>query len=96
MPAEGPAEENADVISTEEDSDEDAEVAGSYDTSAQYGSAVLEDEDEITGGTYTATEEDESSTWELTGDSFITEFDGDLSRVITNGYHLYVNGECVL
>ena len=33
------------------------------------------------------------STWTLTGDSYISSFDGDLSSVNTNGYHLYVNGE---
>ncbi|MCR4894867.1 MAG: hypothetical protein K5911_09060 [Eubacteriales bacterium] len=35
---------------------------------------------------------DSSSTWTLTGDSYITEFDGDASCVISNGYTLYVNG----
>jgi hypothetical protein len=36
---------------------------------------------------------DADSTWTLTGDSYITSFDGDLSNVNSNGYHLYVNGE---
>ena len=36
---------------------------------------------------------DDNSTWTLTGDSYITSFDGDLTSVNTNGYHLYVNGE---
>ncbi len=31
-------------------------------------------------------------TWTLTGDSYITDFDGDLANVIANGYHLYVDG----
>ena len=35
---------------------------------------------------------DSTSTWTLTGDSYITEFNGDASNVITNGYTLYVNG----
>ncbi len=35
---------------------------------------------------------DSSSTWTLTGDSYITEFNGDVSNVISNGYTLYVNG----
>ena len=36
------------------------------------------------------------STWTLTGDSYITSFEGDLAKVITDGYHLYVNGKAVL
>lgn len=39
---------------------------------------------------------DADSTWTLTGDSYITSFDGDISCVDANGYHLYVNGEEVL
>ena len=35
---------------------------------------------------------DSTSNWTLTGDSYITEFNGDASSVITNGYTLYVNG----
>ncbi len=35
---------------------------------------------------------DESSTWTLTGDSYVTEFNGDASSVISNGFTLYVNG----
>ena len=35
---------------------------------------------------------DSDSTWTLTGDSYITEFNGDASNVISNGYTLYVNG----
>ena len=38
---------------------------------------------------------DADSTWTLTGDSYISSFDGDFSSVNTNGYHLYVNGEQV-
>ena len=35
---------------------------------------------------------DETSTWTLTGDSYITEFNGDAANVIANGYTLYVDG----
>ena len=35
---------------------------------------------------------DSTSTWTLTGDSYVTEFSGDASNVISNGYKLYVNG----
>ncbi len=35
---------------------------------------------------------DSTSTWTLTGDSYITEFNGNASNVISNGYTLYVNG----
>ena len=31
-------------------------------------------------------------TWTLTGDSYVTSFDGDASSIISNGYTLYVNG----
>ncbi len=31
-------------------------------------------------------------TWTLTGDSYVTEFNGNASSVISNGYTLYVNG----
>ena len=35
---------------------------------------------------------DGTSTWTLTGDSYVTSFSGDASNVISNGYTLYVNG----
>ena len=35
---------------------------------------------------------DANSTWILTGDSYVTEFNGDAANVISNGYTLYVNG----
>ena len=35
---------------------------------------------------------DGSSTWILTGDSYVTAFNGDASNVVSNGYTLYVNG----
>jgi hypothetical protein len=38
----------------------------------------------------------DDSTWTLTGDSYVTSFDGDTANVTANGYHLYVNGEEVL
>ena len=38
---------------------------------------------------------DGTSTWVLTGDSCVTSFTGDMSRVNLNGYTLYVNGEAV-
>lgn len=38
----------------------------------------------------------ETSSWVLTEDSYITSFDGDISNVTTSGFHLYVNGEEIL
>jgi hypothetical protein len=35
---------------------------------------------------------DSSSTWTLTGDSYITAFNGSAANVVANGYTLYVNG----
>ena len=35
---------------------------------------------------------DATSTWTLTGDSYVTEFNGNAVNVISNGYTLYVNG----
>ena len=35
---------------------------------------------------------DSSSTWTLTGDSYITEFNGSAANIISNSYTLYVNG----
>lgn len=35
---------------------------------------------------------DSGSTWTLTGDSYITEFNGSMDNVVTNGYTLYVGG----
>lgn len=39
---------------------------------------------------------DEDSTWTLTGDAYITEFNGDTSSIVANGYHVYVNGEAIV
>lgn len=44
------------------------------------------------GGTVKVTM-DADSTWELTADSYVTEFSGDISQITANGFHLYVNGE---
>ncbi|MBQ6317263.1 MAG: hypothetical protein IJI13_07055 [Oscillospiraceae bacterium] len=35
---------------------------------------------------------DATSTWTLTSDSYVTEFNGDAANIISNGYTLYVNG----
>ena len=35
---------------------------------------------------------DETSTWTLTADTYITSLDGPASSVIGNGYTLYVDG----
>ena len=35
---------------------------------------------------------DSQSTWELTGDSYLSSFNGNYDNVITNGYRLFVNG----
>ncbi len=39
---------------------------------------------------------DSTSTWILTGDSYITEFEGDKSNIITNGFTVYVNGIAIV
>ncbi len=39
---------------------------------------------------------DQDSTWTLTGDSYITDFEGDVSQITANGYHLYVNDKKVI
>ena len=38
---------------------------------------------------------DDTSTWTLTEDSYVTQFNGSADNVITNGYTLYVNGEAL-
>lgn len=35
---------------------------------------------------------DSDSTWTLTGDSYVTSFNGNAANIISNGYTLYVNG----
>lgn len=47
------------------------------------------------GGTVKVTLSGDSH-WELTADSYITEFDGDVSQIVSNGYHVYVNGEQIV
>ncbi len=38
---------------------------------------------------------DETSTWMLTADSYVTSFTGSLDQVDANGFHLYVNGAMI-
>ena len=33
--------------------------------------------------------------WILTGDSYISSFSGDVSSILSNGYHVYVNGAAI-
>lgn len=61
---------------------------------------ILKDNSSFTGAINPDGEEgsvavtlDETSVWILTGDSYITSLEGDLSQIITNGYHLYIAGE---
>ena len=35
---------------------------------------------------------DESSSWTLTADSYVSEFNGSAANVVSNGFTLYVNG----
>ena len=35
------------------------------------------------------------STWNLTGDCYIDEFNGDASGIVSNGYTVYVNGNAL-
>jgi hypothetical protein len=35
---------------------------------------------------------DATSKWTLTADSYVTEFNGNMANVVTNGHTLYVNG----
>lgn len=46
----------------------------------------------ITGEGKIAVTMDAGSTWTLTGDSYVTSLDGDLSGLNLNGFTLYVNG----
>ena len=36
---------------------------------------------------------DENSSITLTGDSYVTEFNGDISQINAGNFHFYVNGE---
>ena len=39
---------------------------------------------------------DQTSTWTLTADTYISSFEGDVTNVVGNGFHLYVNGEAII
>lgn len=54
-------------------------------TNCDYTGAILSEGD-------TTLTLDENSTWTLTADSYLTEFNGDLSQINTNGFTLYING----
>ncbi len=47
----------------------------------------------ITGEGETAVTLDSNSTWTLTGDSYVSSLDGELSGIDLNGFNLYVDGE---
>ena len=72
--------------------DEISSLALTMKNGTSYEGAINPDGD---GGTVDVTLDD-NSTWTLTGDSYITSFDGDTFNITANGYHLYVNGEQVL
>ena len=72
--------------------DEISSLALTMNNGTSYEGAINPDGD---GGTVDVTLDD-NSTWTLTGDSYITSFDGDTSNITANGYRLYVNGEQVL
>lgn len=48
-----------------------------------------------TGGTVSVVME-AGAVWTLTGDSYISNFEGDIANIAANGYHLYIDGEKVL
>jgi len=60
--------------------------------SSSYTGAINTDGTEAASLTVTL---DGTSTWTLTGDSYVTAFNGSLSNVVTNGHTLYVNGKAV-
>ena len=39
---------------------------------------------------------DENSTWNLTSDSYVSSFEGDISNMNAGEFHLYVNGEMIV
>ena len=61
-------------------------------TASTYTGAITPDQE----GGQVALTMDQDSRWILTGDSFISSFEGDLSCIEAGSYHLYVNGEMVL
>lgn len=38
---------------------------------------------------------DDESVWTLTGDSVVSELNGNMSNIVLNGYSLTVNGEVI-
>ena len=38
---------------------------------------------------------DSTSTWSLTGDTYVSSFSGDTANISFNGYTLYVDGAAV-
>ena len=60
-------------------------------TGSEYSGAINRDGEEG----YVKVSMDENSSWTLTADSYITEFDGSLENVDTGNFHLYVNGEII-
>lgn len=88
-----------DVILTAEDQTIEGNILvdsiSSFDmtmTNSTFSGAINPDGE---GGTVKVTM-DGGSTWSLTGDSYVTEFSGDVSRIASNGHHLYVNGEQIV
>lgn len=67
-----------DDISSLEMNLEQSDYTGAINSSGQAGTVVVNLSDD--------------STWTLTADSYISEFEGNLDNVDTNGYHLYVDG----
>lgn len=61
-------------------------------TASTYTGAINPDQE----GGQVALTMDQDSRWILTGDSFISSFEGDLSCIEAGSYHLYVNGEMTL
>jgi hypothetical protein len=69
-----------------------SELTMSIADSSSYTGAINSDGTEAAALSVTL---DSTSTWTLTGDSYVTEFNGDMSNVVTNGHTLYVNGEAM-
>ena len=61
-------------------------------TASTYTGAINPDQE----GGQVALTMDQDSRWILTGNSFISSFEGDLSCIEAGSYHLYVNGEMTL
>ena len=67
--------------------DASSDLTLTLDGGSAYTGAVNADNE----GTVNVTIND--GTWTLTGDSYVSSFNGDLSSVVTNGFHLYIDGE---